>query len=115
MNDQEIYELFLLLQSLNELKRSIILVLAHVYPKSVTIKELLKLSGYSETSKYIFKSETLQALKFMELIELKHDFTKSSKLILNSNHSLIMKFSKICQKEGGVMAELLLGRLLNEF
>ena len=55
MTSKEIYELFLFLQSLDDLKRSFVMVLAHVFPKELTTSQLTQLAGYSKSIKYVLK------------------------------------------------------------
>ena len=83
--------MLLLFQSLNEMKRSFLMVLAHIYPLSVSIKELLSISGYSSSSKQIFRSETLRSMELEGLIIIQKDLDKSTKIKLNDNDEKIIK------------------------
>ncbi len=56
LSSSEVYELFLLIQSLDDLKRAFLMVLCHIYPKQVTATQLAQLAGYSKKSKYVFKN-----------------------------------------------------------
>lgn len=84
----ETYELFLLLHTLDEMKRSFIMTLSQIYPKLITANELSLLSGYSIKSKYIFKSHVLDSMNQEGLIDI---MTRGRKkyIQLNSGHSLL--------------------------
>lgn len=114
MTNTEIYDILLLFQSLNEMKRSFLMVLAHIYPLSLSIKELLLISGYSSKSKQIFRTETLQSMELEGLIIIRKGQNKSIKIKLNENDEKLMKLANICENEGKLTTELLLGKLLNE-
>lgn len=114
MNNTEFYDILLLFQSLNEMKRSILMAISHVYPLSVTIKELLIISGYSSSSKQIFRSDTLQSMELEGLIKIYKNLDKSMKITLNTEDEKLTKFAQLCQIEGKVTSEMFLGKLLNE-
>ena len=48
LSHTEIYEFFLFLQSLDDLKRAFVMVLLHVYTKELTTSQLTQLAGYSK-------------------------------------------------------------------
>ena len=113
MSGQEIYNLFLLLQSFDDIKRSIIMVLAHIYPKEVTASQLADLAGYSKQSKYIFKSGALEILEKEKIISVSKPAKRLMLIKLNSEQSLLMKFSLICQEKGKTLMETFLGKILD--
>ena len=45
LSHREIYEFFLFLQSLDDLKRAFVMVLLHMYPKELTTSQLTQLAG----------------------------------------------------------------------
>ena len=55
-NNKDFYRFFLLLQSFDDLKRSIVMILAHIYPKIISISELTLLLGYSKQSHHLYKT-----------------------------------------------------------
>ena len=113
LTDSEIYELFLLLQSFDELKRSIIMVLCHIYPKRITSAELSDLAGYSKKSKYIFKSNVLESLLIEKIITVEEENRK--KLIqIDEDFLLLVKFANLCNLKGKSVQEQLLAKLLYE-
>ncbi|MHA2363053.1 MAG: hypothetical protein ACXAC7_03785 [Candidatus Hodarchaeales archaeon] len=114
LSPEEIYELFLLFQGLDDLKRSLIMVLSHIYPKQVTATQLAVLAGYSKSSKHIFKSGALTSLTTENLIKIQRPTKRLMLIQISPNHSLLMKFSNICQKVGIHVQETLLGKLLEE-
>jgi len=93
------YELVIFLQTLGDLKRSILLSLAHIYPRQVSIPQLSLISGYSRNSKYIYRSGAVDELKDENFIEV----TKISGLQLvqlNPNSPLIQELIELCTSHG---------------
>jgi hypothetical protein len=114
LTSEETYSLFLFFQGLDDLKRAMIMVLAHIYPKQVTATQLAQLSGYSKSSRYIYKSGALESLQKEEIIVIEKPTSRLMLIQLNSNNTLLMKFVDICQKEGKNLNEHFLGKLLEE-
>lgn len=112
LSDDDIYDLFLLFQGLDEMKRSILMVLLHIYPKEVSATQIASLSGYSSTSKYIFKSGALEMLEKENLILISRPAKRLSIIKINPEHELLLKFSALCQRKGKDLQELLLGKIL---
>lgn len=112
LTNEEIYELFLYLQSLDDLKRSLLMVLLHVFPKEVTTSQLTQLAGYSKSSKYIFKSKVLESLESEGVIEITRPNQRMMLIRLHPNHELLQKFSLLCQEEGRFLSENFLKTLL---
>ena len=112
LSNTEMYKIFLLLQSLDEIKRSIIMVLVHIFPKEVSASQIANLAGYSTRSKYIFKSGALEMLEKERIIEVTKPAKRLMLIKLNSENELLIKFSKLCQMEGRDVQELFLGKLL---
>jgi hypothetical protein len=113
LTDYEIYELFILLQALDPFKRSIIMVLAHLYPKSITTRQLSELAGYSYKSKYIFKSKALDMLEIDELIEIINPTKRLILVRLNPKHELLVKFANVCKSQGEAIYNDLTCKLLS--
>ena len=112
LTDEEIYELFLYLQSLDDLKRSLVMVLLHLSPKELTTSQLTLLAGYSRSSKYIFKSKVLEALESEKVIEINRPNQRLMLIRLHPENMLLQKFSLLCQQEGKLLTEKMLGVLL---
>ena len=113
LTTREIYELFMLLQSMDEIKRSIVMVLCHIYPKEVSITEVTELAGYSKKSKYVFKSGALEMLE-KEKKQIMAKFPRAqARIKLHEENELMIRFSEICQTEGKVVHERFLGQLLD--
>lgn len=111
-NNKEFYKFFLLLQSLDELKRTIIMILAHIYPKEISTSELIHLLGYSKQSRYLYKTEILRSLEVERLITITKPSKNLTQLKLNAENELLQKFSTICFSEGKNLSEEFLGKLL---
>ena len=112
LTNQEIYQLFLYFQSFDELKRSLVMVLVHLSPKQVTTSQLTYLAGYSRSSKYIFKSKVIEALETEKVIEVIRPYKRLMLIRLHPQNVLLQKFSSLCQQEGQLITENLLGNLL---
>ena len=112
LTNEEIYELFLYLQSLDDLKRSLVMVLLHIFPKELTTSQLTLLAGYSRSSKYIFKSKVLEALESEKVIEINRPNQRLMLIRLHPENMLLQKFSLLCQQEGKLLTEKMLGVLL---
>ena len=112
LSNKEIYQIFLLLQSFDEIKRSIIMVLVHIFPKEVSASQIANLAGYSTRSKYIFKSGALEMLEKEKIIEIAKPAKRLMLIKINSENKLLIKFSQLCQVEGKDLQELFLGKLL---
>ena len=114
MTDKEIHELFLLLQTYDDIKRSIIMVLAHIYPKEISGSQIANLAGYSRKSKYIFKSGALEILEKEKILVVSRPTKRLMMIKLNPEHNLLMKFSQICQDNGRILKETFLGKILDD-
>ena len=112
ITNEEIYELFLFLQSLDDLKRSLVMVLLHLNPKELTTSQLTQLAGYSRSSKYIFKSKVLESLESERIILITRPNQRLMLIRLHPENTLLQKFSSICQQEGQVVTERLVKTLL---
>jgi hypothetical protein len=88
ITSDEIYELFLLFQSLDEISRSVVMVLTHIYPKQVTGTQL--------------SIEIIRPTKRLLLIQI------------DAKHSLLIKFAKLCELKGKNLSERFLKKLLEE-
>ena len=112
LSNNEIYQLFLFLQSLSDLKRSFVMVLLHVYPKELTTSQLTQLAGYSKSSKHVFKSKVIESLEAEGIIEVSRPYQRLMLIKLHPDNTLLKKFSMICQKEGKRLTEEFLQSLL---
>ncbi|MHA2366085.1 MAG: hypothetical protein ACXAC7_19150 [Candidatus Hodarchaeales archaeon] len=112
--NDEIYELFLCLQSLDEIGRSVVMTLSHIYPKQVSATQLSELAGYSRQSKYIFKSGVLETLEKENLIQISRPSKRLSLIQIHPNHKILVKFTKLCELKGKTLCERFLEKLLEE-
>ena len=92
-NNKDFYRFFLLLQSFDDLKRSIIMILAHIYPKIISISELALLLGYSKQSRHFYKTEILKSLEVEKLIIINKPAKNLTQIILNGENELILEFT----------------------
>ena len=114
LSDNEVYDLFLLLQTFDDIKRSIIMVLAFIYPKEASACQWAELAGYSKKSKYIFKSDALETLEKDKIITISKPAKRLMLIKLNPEHELLMKFSTICQTNDKILQETFLGKILDD-
>lgn len=113
LTNKEIYDIFLLFQSFDDIKRSILMVLVHIYPKEASASQIAELAGYSTKSKYIFKSGALEMLEKENIISISRPSKHLMLVKLNPDNNLLVKFSNLCQIEGKDLQELFLGRILD--
>ncbi len=113
LTNNEMYNIFLLFQSFDDIKRSILMVLVHIYPKEGSASQIAELAGYSTKSKYIFKSGALEMLEKEKIINISRPSKHLMLIKLNPEHDLLVKFSNLCQIEGKHLQELFLGKLLD--
>ncbi len=111
LNLAEVYELIMFLQQVGEFKRSLILALAHIYPKRVTASELSLIAGYSPKSKYIYKNRALEELENENIINIQSLSKKNQLVQLNQNHSNCLKLIEACTEAGERVTEVLFSML----
>jgi len=89
-NSQQMYDLILAFSSYTELKRKILIALAHIYPKAVSGTQLSKIIGYSGKARTLYRG-VLNRLKEDNVILVDKLTPKLFSIRINHNHEL-MKF-----------------------
>lgn len=96
---QAAYELVQLLSSLNETRRSIVVALAHVYPRSVSGVQLSRLIGYSGKSRSLYRG-VLAHLQENKMILIDQLTPKLYAIRINNEHPLLSLLVEMCRKYG---------------
>ena len=105
------YLAMMLLQSMDEIRRSIILALAHIYPKKVTATQLSLISGYSIKSKYLYKSRAINLLDEEDLIQVERIGKRLMHIQLNYDNILLRYLVELCLESGEKITNSLLKML----
>jgi len=103
MNDedtlQSVYELVQLMSSLNDTRRSILIALAHIYPRSVSGVQLSRLIGYSGKSRSLYRG-VLAHLQENKMIMIDQLTPKLYAIRINNEHPLFTLLVEMCRKYG---------------
>ena len=103
MNDEDtlqtVYELVQLMSALNDTRRSILVALAHIYPRSVSGVQLSRLIGYSGKSRSLYRG-VLSHLQENEMILIDQLTPKLYAIRINNEHPLLSLLVDICRKYG---------------
>ena len=112
-SDESVYELIQLMASLNDTKRSILLALAHIYPRSVSGVQLSRLIGYSGKSRSLYRG-VISHLQETEMIQIDQLTPKLYAIRINYEHPLLTILVYICKTHGKHSCELYLKALEEE-
>jgi hypothetical protein len=102
---QAVYELVQLLSSLNETRRSILVALAHVYPRSVSGVQLSRLIGYSGKSRSLYRG-VLAHLQENKMILIDQLTPKLYAIRINNEHPLLGLLVDMCRRYGSRTREI---------
>lgn len=102
---RRIYELIHLLSSLNDTRRSIIMALAHIYPKSVSGVQLSRLIGYSGKSRSLYRG-VLSHLQEDDMIMIDQLTPKLYAIRINAEHPLLGILVDMCKEYGQETKEI---------
>lgn len=106
-HSENIYDLIIAISSFNDLKRKIILALAHIYPRSLSGVQLSKIIGYSGKAKTLYRG-ILDRLAEEELILLDRLTPKMHAIRINHEHTLMKLLIDICNQYGDQLREIFL-------
>ncbi|NVM52118.1 MAG: hypothetical protein HWN66_00355 [Candidatus Helarchaeota archaeon] len=104
LDSREIYQLLLAISSYTELKRKILMCLAHVYPQAVSGVQLSKMIGYSGQARTLYRG-VLDRLKADKVILLDKLTPKLYSIRINHNHHLMNMLVELAQKWGNSLKE----------
>ena len=93
--DESIYNLFLILGSLNPLKIRIITILSHIFPERISATQLTYLLGYSKNSRIVYRG-VLDELENEEFLVIDKITKKKFSLQLNKNHPAMNLLIEMC-------------------
>ncbi|MCK5150811.1 MAG: hypothetical protein KAQ65_03180 [Candidatus Thorarchaeota archaeon] len=96
---RSVYELVQLMSSLNDTRRSILIALAHIYPRSVSGVQLSRLIGYSGKSRSLYRG-VLAHLQENKMIMIDQLTPKLYAIRINNEHPLLMLLVDMCRKYG---------------
>lgn len=108
-----VYELVQLMSSLNDTRRSILLALAHIYPRSVSGVQLSRLIGYSGKSRSLYRG-VISHLKENELIQIDQLTPKLYAIRVNNEHPLLSVLVELCRAHGESATKIYLNALEEE-
>ena len=108
-----VYELLQLMASLNDTRRSILLALAHIYPRSVSGVQLSRLIGYSGRSRSLYRG-VISHLKEIELIQIDQLTPKLYAIRVNNEHPLLSVLVELCRSFGDSSRKIYLKALEEE-
>ena len=98
-DSEEIYQLLVAFSSYTELKRKILLCLAHVYPQAVSGVQLSRMIGYSGQARTLYRG-VLDRLKADNVILLDKLTPKLYSIRINHNHPLMKILVDLSQTHG---------------
>ncbi|MFW9806763.1 MAG: hypothetical protein ACFFFK_08550, partial [Candidatus Thorarchaeota archaeon] len=112
-SDATVYELIQLMASLNDTRRSILLALAHIYPRSVSGVQLSRLIGYSGKSRSLYRG-VISHLKENEMIQIDQLTPKLYAIRINNEHPLLNILVNLCKVHGEYSRKMYLKALEEE-
>ncbi|MHA1649936.1 MAG: hypothetical protein ACTSYB_07065 [Candidatus Helarchaeota archaeon] len=104
MNTRDVYQLLLAFSSYSEIKRKIILCLAHIYPQAVSGTQLSRMIGYSGKARTLYRG-VLDRLKNDNIILLDKLTPKLYAIRINHNHRLMKLLIELSQMYGSDLKE----------
>jgi hypothetical protein len=99
ITSEEVYDLIVAFSSYTELKRKILLCLAHIYPRAVSGAQLSTLIGYSGQARTLYRG-VLDRLKDDNVILLDKLTPKLYSIRINHNHRLMQLLLDVVQAHG---------------
>ena len=101
----DIYDLIMLLSSLSELKRRILLALAHLSPKAVSGVQLTRLINYSGKSRTLYRG-VLDELVSDSLILADKLTPRLYSVRINHEHPLLQTLIQLAKKHGSELGAI---------
>ena len=99
LDSQKVYDLILAFASYTEVKRKILVCLAHIYPQAVSGTQLSKMIGYSGKARTLYRG-VLDRLKEDNVILLDKLTPKLFSIRINHNHRLMKLLIDLSQAHG---------------
>ncbi len=99
------YELVQLLSTLNDTRRSIVMALAHIYPRSVSGVQLSRMIGYSGKSRSLYRG-VLSHLQENKMILIDELTPKLYAIRINNEHPLLSVLVEMCRTYGAETREI---------
>ncbi len=105
---KKVYDLLMFLHAQDDLRRSIMIALAHIHPKQVTISQLSLISGYSRKSKYIYRSKVIDELSNQGILVVNKIMSNVQLVGLNPGNQMMQGLIELCQNNGEKVTSQLL-------
>jgi len=99
LDSKMVYDLLIAFSSYTELKRKILVCLAHIYPQAVSGSQLSALIGYSGQARTLYRG-VLDRLKDDTVILLDKLTSKLYSIRINHDHPLMRLLIEISQENG---------------
>jgi predicted transcriptional regulator with HTH domain len=99
LDSKMVYDLLIAFSSYTELKRKILVCLAHIYPQAVSGSQLSMLIGYSGQARTLYRG-VLDRLKADNVILLDKLTSKLYSIRINHEHPLMKLLVEISQENG---------------
>lgn len=112
LNSEDIYQLIIAFSSYTELKRKILVCLAHIYPRAISGVQLSAMIGYSGQARTLYRG-VLDRLQNDNVILLDKLTPKLYSIRINHNHSLMKLLIDLSQAHGTELRDQFL-KFLNE-
>ncbi|MEM2142672.1 MAG: hypothetical protein QXS20_04760 [Candidatus Thorarchaeota archaeon] len=96
---QPLYDLVMLMSSLGDTRRAILLALAHIHPRSVSGVQLCRLIGYSGKSRSLYRG-VLAHMRDDNMILIDQLTSKLYAIRINEEHPLLQVLVDLCRRYG---------------
>ena len=104
INSEDVYNLLMSFTSYTELKRKILMCLAHIYPKAVSGSQLSRMIGYSGKARTLYRG-ILDRLKADDIILLDKLTPKLYSIRINHNHHIMKFLIELAESHGAHLRE----------
>ncbi len=99
LNSTEVYELIVALNSFDSLKRRLLIVLAHIYPRAVSGIQLARLAGYSTKANALYRGP-LKSLQEDSIVLVDKLTPRLFSIRINHEHPVMSLLVKLCMEHG---------------
>ena len=100
------YNMVMLLAGQSQIKRRVLITLAHIYPHAISGVQLTKLIGLSVQAGSLYRG-VLKDLEKEKMVLLDHLTPRLYSIRINHEHTLLKEFVALCQSHGQPLSEKL--------
>ncbi|MFX0102737.1 MAG: hypothetical protein ACFFCS_24430 [Candidatus Hodarchaeota archaeon] len=104
------YKLVMLLNSISDLERDILICLCHVYPKSISATQLARMIDVSIKARTLSRG-VLKRLNESGYILLDKLTPKLYSIRINHEHEILSSLVKLCKEEGEALRQFFLKKI----